>query len=211
MPFIQAQTFDISANEVNFFIKDVTTNGSKIPFRIKAGVPSDTFVMAASRAGILELGQLIQAVVVKGDISASGKVNRCDLSVCPADLVQTQNDLSQSLDDLNTKIQSIQSKVVQVQTYIDETTAELNGRIDVNANGIGMIEKDQTDTNQSLAALGEKVELNRLQIEAVMGDLENAKSEIKSQVQAMLEGFRSTTQQALGDKPLPNKKRKKKY
>lgn len=40
------QTFDVAANEVNFFVRDVT-NGSKLPFRIRPGAPDSAIDIAA--------------------------------------------------------------------------------------------------------------------------------------------------------------------
>ncbi|WP_203292327.1 hypothetical protein [Maricaulis parjimensis] len=42
-----AQTFDLVANEANFFIRDVT-NGSQLPFRIKPGADTDALFIAAN-------------------------------------------------------------------------------------------------------------------------------------------------------------------
>ena len=42
-----AQTFDVAANEANFFVRDVT-NGSRLSFRIKPGAPTDSLFVAAS-------------------------------------------------------------------------------------------------------------------------------------------------------------------
>ncbi|MEM7587308.1 MAG: hypothetical protein AAF560_28230 [Acidobacteriota bacterium] len=42
-----SQTWDLAGNEANFFIRDVTT-GSKLPFRIKPGAPTDAMYIAAS-------------------------------------------------------------------------------------------------------------------------------------------------------------------
>jgi len=42
-----AQTFDIAANETNFFIRDVT-NGSQLPFKIKPGADSNSLFIAAN-------------------------------------------------------------------------------------------------------------------------------------------------------------------
>lgn len=47
------QTWDVGANEVNFFVRDVT-NGSTRPFRIRPGAPTDTLVLEAD--GTLGLG-----------------------------------------------------------------------------------------------------------------------------------------------------------
>ncbi len=41
------QTYDMAANEANFFIRDVT-NGSQLPFRIKPGADTDSLFIAAS-------------------------------------------------------------------------------------------------------------------------------------------------------------------
>ncbi|KPA19790.1 hypothetical protein shim_37490 [Shimia sp. SK013] len=41
------QTYDVAANETNFFIRDVT-NGSKLVFRAKPGAPTDSLFIAAN-------------------------------------------------------------------------------------------------------------------------------------------------------------------
>ena len=41
-----AQTWDLASNETNFFIRD-TTNGSKLPFRIKPGAPNNSIMITA--------------------------------------------------------------------------------------------------------------------------------------------------------------------
>jgi len=41
------QTWDISGNEANFFIRDVT-NGSKLPFRIQPNTPADTMCLKSN-------------------------------------------------------------------------------------------------------------------------------------------------------------------
>ncbi|HPQ27326.1 MAG TPA: tail fiber domain-containing protein [Desulfobacteraceae bacterium] len=47
-----AQTWDVSGNEANFFIRDAT-NGSKLPFRIKPGAPTNTlFLNSDGNVGI---------------------------------------------------------------------------------------------------------------------------------------------------------------
>jgi hypothetical protein len=42
-----AQTWDIGANEANFFVRDVT-GGSRLPFRIRPGAPTSTIDIAAT-------------------------------------------------------------------------------------------------------------------------------------------------------------------
>jgi len=41
------QTFDVAANEANFFVRDAT-NGSQLPFKIKPGADSDSLFVAAN-------------------------------------------------------------------------------------------------------------------------------------------------------------------
>ncbi len=41
------QVWDLAGNETNFFLRDVT-NGSKLPFRIKPGAPTDSLFVAAN-------------------------------------------------------------------------------------------------------------------------------------------------------------------
>ncbi|MCB0115627.1 MAG: hypothetical protein KDD84_16120, partial [Caldilineaceae bacterium] len=41
------QTWDVAANEANFFIRDVT-NGSELPFRIKPGAPDDSISISSN-------------------------------------------------------------------------------------------------------------------------------------------------------------------
>ena len=43
----QSQTWDIAGNETNFFIRDVT-NGSRLPFKIRPGAPTDSLVVEAN-------------------------------------------------------------------------------------------------------------------------------------------------------------------
>jgi hypothetical protein len=47
-----AQTFDVAANEANFFVRDVT-NGSQLPFRIQPGADTDTLYLSnTNRVGV---------------------------------------------------------------------------------------------------------------------------------------------------------------
>ena len=49
---LSARTWDVGANNTELFVKDVT-NSSSVPFRIKAGAPADSLVVASNgRVGI---------------------------------------------------------------------------------------------------------------------------------------------------------------
>ena len=50
-----AQTFDIAANETNFFVRDVT-NGSRLPFKIIPGADTGTLTLAANNSVGMGLG-----------------------------------------------------------------------------------------------------------------------------------------------------------
>lgn len=65
------QTWDISGNETNFFIRDVT-NGSKLPFKIKPGAPDNAVFIAAS--GNVSLGDTSpsEKLEVNGNASITG-------------------------------------------------------------------------------------------------------------------------------------------
>ena len=62
------QTWDVAANETNFFIRDVT-NGSKLPFRIRPGAATSSIDIAASgNVGINTASPASRLHVVNGDI-----------------------------------------------------------------------------------------------------------------------------------------------
>ena len=73
-----AQTFDIAANESNFFIRDVT-GGSKLPFRIQPGAPTNTLTMKNDgKVGLGTWSPGYQLEVAKTAENAVIVVNRTD-------------------------------------------------------------------------------------------------------------------------------------
>ena len=66
-----AQTFDIAANEANFFVRDVT-NGSQLPFRIKPGADTDSLFIAANNNIGVGTDSPDAALHVEGDVYANG-------------------------------------------------------------------------------------------------------------------------------------------
>jgi hypothetical protein len=81
-----AQTWDIGANEANFFVRDVT-GGSRLPFRIRPGAPTSSIDISAvgavgfgtaSPQGKFHLQNAGQLITVWGDSSgtAGNKVGR---------------------------------------------------------------------------------------------------------------------------------------
>src|SRR5882757_5622856 len=74
-----AQTWDIGANEANFFVRDVT-GGSRLPFRIRPGAPTSSIdinatglvgVGTASPQGKFHLQTASQLITVWGDSSGT--------------------------------------------------------------------------------------------------------------------------------------------
>ena len=66
-----AQTFDIAANEANFFVRDLT-NGSQLPFRIKPGADTDSLFIAANNNIGVGTDSPDAALHVEGDVYANG-------------------------------------------------------------------------------------------------------------------------------------------
>jgi hypothetical protein len=73
-----AQVWDIAGNESNFFIRD-TTGGSKLPFRIQPGTPTNTITMKSDgKVGIGTWSPAYPLEIVTTGTNASVVVNRTD-------------------------------------------------------------------------------------------------------------------------------------
>jgi hypothetical protein len=69
-----AQTFDIGANEANFFVRDLT-GGSRLPFRIRPGAPTSSIdINATGKVGIGTITANAQLSVTGGDDSTFGQL-----------------------------------------------------------------------------------------------------------------------------------------
>jgi hypothetical protein len=67
-----AQTWDIGANEANFFVRDVTS-GSRLPFRVRPGAPTSSVDIAASgNVGIGTGSPTTARLVIDGTSGATG-------------------------------------------------------------------------------------------------------------------------------------------
>jgi hypothetical protein len=72
------QVWDIAANESNFFVRD-TTGGSKLPFRIQPGAPTNSLtVMADGKVGMGTWSPTYDAEVARTGADATLAVNRTD-------------------------------------------------------------------------------------------------------------------------------------
>src|SRR5262249_3983544 len=71
-----AQTWDIGANEANFFVRDVTS-GSRLPFRIRPGAPTSSIDIAASgNVGIGTASPTARLDITGGDVRMSSTASR---------------------------------------------------------------------------------------------------------------------------------------
>lgn len=77
-----AQVWDIAGNESNFFIRD-TTGGSKLPFRIQPGTPTNTITMKSDgKVGIGTWSPTYPMELDTTGINASIAIKRTDGATC---------------------------------------------------------------------------------------------------------------------------------
>ncbi len=67
------QTWDVAANEANFFVRDVT-GGSRLPFRIRPGAPTSSLDIANSGNVGLGTGSPVEALHIARDAGANGEI-----------------------------------------------------------------------------------------------------------------------------------------
>jgi hypothetical protein len=79
-----AQTWDIGANEANFFVRDVTS-GSRLPLRVRPGAPTSSLDIAASGNVGINNGSPASTLDVSGNVltlgSESGTTNRTNATI----------------------------------------------------------------------------------------------------------------------------------
>lgn len=89
-----AQTWDVAGNEANFFVRD-TTNGSKLPFRIRPGAPTSS-IDIATNSEVSSVGIFTQNVTPTSGIvdigSADGEAILAALRNLPVDRYRLFND-----------------------------------------------------------------------------------------------------------------------
>ncbi|MEL7092737.1 MAG: hypothetical protein AAFN94_13475 [Pseudomonadota bacterium] len=103
------QTFDIAANEANFFVRDVT-NGSKLPFKIKPGAPTDALFVAANG----NIGMNTDAPSAQMHLRETAVVD----AVTPHALVQNTNSTVQQRHML-----SLENNGVSYMSLVDTSVA----------------------------------------------------------------------------------------
>lgn len=97
-----AQTWDIGANEANFFVRDLT-GGSRLPFRIRPGAPTSAVDIAASgNVGVGTPSPGAPLHVQRADGSAKLKVEETNPTAAPRVLGDLVNNGAPALNFTNT-------------------------------------------------------------------------------------------------------------
>jgi hypothetical protein len=68
-----AQTWDVGANEANFFIRDLTA-GSRLPFRVRPGAPTSSIDIAASGNVGIGTAAPTERLHVNGNVQVEGRI-----------------------------------------------------------------------------------------------------------------------------------------
>jgi len=90
-----AQTWDIGANEANFFVRDVT-GGSRLPFRIRPGAPTSSIDINASGnvgVGTASPATKLHSVITSSNTSIGG-IGSADIGLFISNSDTTANNLS---------------------------------------------------------------------------------------------------------------------
>ncbi len=102
-----AQTWDIAGNETNFFVRDVT-NGSRLPFKIRPGAPTDSLYVAADgKVGLGTANPSSSLTVASSGGSGQIKIAETSSTVAGRDLVRLENNGPTRLVLANTSTSNI--------------------------------------------------------------------------------------------------------
>jgi hypothetical protein len=83
-----AQTWDVGANEANFFVRDQTSN-NQLPFRIRPGAPTSSIdISAAGNVGIGTNSPAAKLHVSNGDLRVDGAVYQLSSRALKTDFVR---------------------------------------------------------------------------------------------------------------------------
>jgi hypothetical protein len=84
------QTWDISGNEANFFVRDVT-NSSRLPFRIRPGAPTSSIdINGAGNVGIGTASPAARLHVSNGDLRVDGAIYQLSSRALKTDFIQIE-------------------------------------------------------------------------------------------------------------------------
>ena len=124
-----AQTWDIGANEANFFVRDVTS-GSRLPFRIRPGAPTSAVDVAANgNVGIGTGSPTTARLVVDGTSGATGlDLSSDDLY---ADLRVIRNTLNTTDKDLYLQFLAGAGSKIHLFSNNSETMTVTGGQVGI--------------------------------------------------------------------------------
>ncbi|MGV6852964.1 MAG: tail fiber domain-containing protein [bacterium] len=99
-----AQTWDVSGNEANFFIRDVT-NGSKLPFKIIPGASTNSLVIASNNSIGLGTGTNPDATLHINSVNSENFLIRADGTIDQALTLTNDGDMTiqGALNELSSK------------------------------------------------------------------------------------------------------------
>jgi hypothetical protein len=148
-----AQTWDIGANEANFFVRDLT-GGSRLPFRIRPGAPTSSIdVSAAGNVGIGTASPGLASAITSHILTVHGGTTRAFLELVNghADAIGNTTGQVGFFATANTGVNGTQ--VASILSDTAGTTALDRGgnlRISTKANGGALTERMRIDENGSL-------------------------------------------------------------
>ncbi len=125
-----AQTWDIGANEANFFVRDVT-GGSRLPFRIRPGAPTSSIDISASGNVGIGTAAPIHKVDVAGNMTIGPGFNSSVTVPLNGLVVEGNVGIGTSAPDLKLSVSGDADKSVgggSWQVFSDERLKNIKGR-----------------------------------------------------------------------------------
>ncbi|WP_323769587.1 hypothetical protein [Antarctobacter sp.] len=127
-----AQTYDIAANEANFFIRDVT-NGSRLFFRAKPGAPEDSiYIDSTGEVGIGTDNPTAALHVRRSDATAALLIEEVNATTAPRELIKLINNGGSAIAMTNTNTSDkwviVTSAAANSEFVIDVNTPDGLGR-----------------------------------------------------------------------------------
>ena len=132
-----AQTWDVGANEANFFVRDVTA-GSRLPFRIRPGAPTSSVDISAS--GNVGIGNSSPDSPLDVATTTALGIHLERSGVDIGQVNASNNDFNVIANTNNLALAAASTKII---TFLDGSTE--NMRIDGNGN-VGIATNAPTDT-----------------------------------------------------------------
>ena len=151
-----AQTWDIGANEANFFVRDVT-GGSRLPFRIRPGAPTSSLdINASGNVGIGTASPGINSAVATHILTVHGGTSRALLELANAQADALANTAGQVGFFALANTGANGKQIAAIVSDTSGTTALDRGgnvRIFTKANGGPLTDRMRIDENGTLRVI----------------------------------------------------------